>query len=117
MTILLVKNAGHGETPPRPNALFKCGDVVKVRDKKALAHFPRELIIAVAVPSGFPPEYALADLVGEPRPLMISKGSRAIRYILVRENDPVPYIARERDLLPSGKPRVEIGSIRREAAA
>jgi hypothetical protein len=41
------------------DALFERGDVVKVRDKKALAHFPRELIIAVAVPPGFPAEYAL----------------------------------------------------------
>jgi hypothetical protein len=73
-------------------------------------------IIAVAVPPGFPAEYALADLVGEPRPLMVSKDSRVIRYILVRENDPGPYIARERDLLPSGKPSIEIGSIRREGA-
>jgi hypothetical protein len=97
--------------------LFKRGDVVKVRNKKTLAHFSRELIITVAVPPGFPADYALADLVGEPRPLMISKDSRAIRYILVRENDPIPYIARERDLRPSGKRSIEIGSIPREAAA
>jgi hypothetical protein len=32
-------------------------------------------------------------------------------------DDRPPAIARERDLKPSGKPRVEIGSIRCEAAA
>lgn len=103
-----------GETPPSPGAKFKPGDVVKVRNTKALAHFPREAFVLVAIPPGFSPSYALADLLGEPRPLMAEVGSRSITYILARENDPTPYRVRERDILPSGKPSVEIGSVRRE---
>lgn len=114
--ILVLTNAGRGETPPCPAACFKRGDVVRVRNRRYLAHFPREAIVAVAVPPGFPPEYALADLLGEVRPLMITAPSRAIKYILVVEGDRTPYLVRERDLLPSGKPPVEIGVIAREAA-
>ena len=102
-----------GETPPCPEARFKRGDVVKVRRNRAVGHFPPELIVLVAVPPGFSPDHALADLVGEPRPLMAQVGSRSITYVLVRENDPKPYLARERDLLPSGKPSVEIGTVSR----
>lgn len=103
-----------GETPPCPQSKFKRGDVVKVRKTKALAHFPREAIIAVAIPPDFSPDHALADLVGEPRPLMARVGARSVTYILVRENDPKPYLAKERDLLTSGKPPIEIGVARRE---
>ncbi len=105
-----------GETPPCPTAKFKRGDVVKVRNTKALSRFPREAVIAVAIPPCFSPDHALADLVGEPRPLMAQVGARTVTYILVRENDPRPYLARERDLLPSGKPPVEIGSVKRASA-
>ena len=104
-----------GETPPCAEAKFKRGDVVKVRNTKALANFPREAIVAVAIPPGFSPDHALADLVGEPRPLMAQVGARSITYVLVRESDPKPYLARERDLLSSGKPPVEIGTVKREA--
>jgi hypothetical protein len=107
----------HGETPSCPQAKFKRGDIVKVRNTKFLSHFPREAVVAVAIPPKFSPDHALADLVGEPRPLMAQVGSRLVTYILVRENDPRPYIARERDLLPSGKPPVEIGQVRRETEA
>ena len=90
---------------------------MKVRNIKALASFPREAVVAVAIPPDFSPDHALADLVGEPRPLMAQVGARTITYILVRENDPKPYLARERDLLPSGKEPVEIGQARRETEA
>jgi hypothetical protein len=70
----------------------------------------------VAVPSGFPADYALADLVDEPRPLMVRAARTCISYVLANEGDPKPYLARENDLLPSGKPPVEIGTIRRQGA-
>ncbi|MDP1628839.1 hypothetical protein [Parvibaculum sp.] len=104
-----------GETPPCPGAKFKRGDVVKVRRNKAVGHFPPELVVLTAVPPGFSPDWALADLVGEPRPLMCRVDERGISYILAREGDATPYRCRERDLLPSGKEPVEIGSIGREA--
>lgn len=106
-----------GETPACPEARFNRGDVVKVSRRKDVAHFPAELIVAVAVPPGFSPDWAMADLVGEPRPLMHQVGARAITYILLRENDPKTYLLRERDMRPSGKEPVEIGTIRRETEA
>jgi hypothetical protein len=112
--VLLVTNAGRGETPPCAAAVYKRGDVVKVRRTKALAGFPAEAIVAVAVPPGFPAEYALADLVGEARPLMITRPKRWVSYILVKKGDRTPYLVRERDVTPSGKPPVEIGTIKRE---
>jgi hypothetical protein len=112
--ILLVTNAGRGETPPCEGAIFKRGDVVTLRRRRRLSHLPSEAVVAVAIPPHFPPEYALADLLGEPRPLMITRGLRCISYILVNDGDPKPYHLRERDLLPTGKPPVEIGSIQRE---
>jgi hypothetical protein len=102
-----------GETPPCTDAKFKRGDLVKVRNIEALAHFPREAIVAIAIPPGFSPDHALADLVGEPGPFMSQVGARSITYLLVCANDPKPYLAHERDLLPSGKPGVEIGKVRR----
>ena len=111
--ILVVRDLGRGETPAVPAAQFKRGDVVKVRNRRSLAHFPREAVVAVAIPIGFPGEHALADLLGEPRPLMSTAPARVITYILVKEGDPKPYMAREGDLLPSGKEPVEIGSIAR----
>lgn len=115
--ILFIKDAGHGETPPCPDALFQRGNVVLVRRTKRLTHVPREAIIAVAIPPGFSADYALADLVGEPRPLMINHlGERSVTYILVVEGDRRPYHVREKDLTPTGK-TVEIGSIKREGAA
>lgn len=99
-----------GETPDCKNAEFKRGDVVRLRNKKSLKHLPRKAVVAVAVPPGFSPDYAMADLLGEPRPLMSQVGARCITYILVRENDPKPYLLRESDLLATGT-SVEIGTI------
>lgn len=102
-----------GETPPCPAAKFKRGDVVKVRRNRSVGHFPAELIVLVAVPPGFSPDDALADLVGEPRPLMKQVGRRVVTYILCQEGSPKVYSCRERDLLPSGKEPVEIGTVSR----
>lgn len=114
---LIVTDAGRGETPPCLDAKFKPGDVVKRRKMRAVAHMPEEFVVAVACPPGFPIEYALADLVGEARPLMITRPRPKLQYVLVRENDPTPYCLPERYLLPSGKPSIEIGTCRRETAA
>lgn len=102
-----------GETPPCPEARFKRGDVVKVRRNRAVGHFPPELIVLVAVPPGFSPDDAMADLVGEPRPMMKQVGRRVVTYILCQEDSPKVYSCRERDLLPSGKEPVEIGTVSR----
>lgn len=100
-----------GATPPCPEARFKRGEVVKRRKVKPLIMFPDEFIIAVAIPPGFSPDYALADLVGKPRPFMVRLGDRSITYLCVREDDNGSYLIKERYLLPTGKPSVEIGII------
>lgn len=102
-----------GETPPCPEAKFKRGDVVKVRRNKSVGHFPAELVVLVAIPPGFSPDDALADLFDDPRPLMKQVGSRRITYILCREGDTTPYSCAERDLLPSGKEPVDVGTVSR----
>ncbi|ODM71733.1 hypothetical protein [Bradyrhizobium elkanii] len=114
--VIEIKDAGRGETPTCPDAKFKPGDIVKVRRTRALADFPAEMVILVAVPAGFPADYALADLVGEPRPLMIRSPRRCVTYILCEaDKEPAkPYVARESDLLASGKPGFEIGKISRQ---
>jgi hypothetical protein len=100
-----------GTTPPCKGAKFKPGDIARISARREVSHFPRELIVAVAVPRGFSPDWALADLLGNPRPLMARVGSRAITYICVAENDSTPYLVKESDMRISGKPPVEIGSI------
>lgn len=115
--VLFVRDAGRGETPECPEAKFKRGDVVRVRNTKALAAFPREAVVVCVVPPGFPAEYALHDMMGEPRPLMITAPKRVVTYILANDGDTTPYLARERDLLPSGKPAVEIGTVSRNKEA
>lgn len=102
-----------GETPPWPEAAFKRGDVVKMRRSRAVRHFPEELVVLVAVPPGFSPDDAMADLLGKPRPFMKRVGYRVGSYILCREGDPVPYHCRERDILRRTG-AVEIGSVRSE---
>jgi hypothetical protein len=111
--VIEIKDAGRGQTPDCPDAKFKAGDVVNVRRTKALAEFPPQMVVLKAVPAGFPAVYAIADLVGQPRPLMISAPRRCITYILC-EADKVPatpYVARESDLLPSGKEGFTIGTV------
>ncbi|MCK1693672.1 hypothetical protein [Bradyrhizobium sp. 144] len=111
--IIEIKDAGRGETPDCPGAKFKAGDIVNVRRTKALASFPPQMVVLKAVPSGFPAAYALADLVDEPRPLMISAPRRCIIYILC-EADKVPatpYFVRESDLRPSDKEGFTIGTV------
>lgn len=103
-----------GETPVCAEARFKRGEIVKVSRRNGAAHIPAELVVAVAIPPNFSPDWALADLVGEPRPPMHQVGARTISYILVRENDPTPYLVKERDLRPSGKEPVEMGQARRQ---
>lgn len=115
--ILMVTNAGHGVTPDCPEAKFSKGDVVRVRRHLALAHWPHELVVLAVVPPGFPAAYALADLVGRPRPLMISEPRRVVSYILCEEHGDKAYCATERLLLRSGKPSLEIGSVRVEGDA
>ncbi|MBI1213635.1 MAG: hypothetical protein GC190_19425 [Alphaproteobacteria bacterium] len=106
----------HGETPSCPDAKFKRGSIVKVRRNKAVGHFPPELIVLAVIPPGFSPDDALADLVGEPRPFMKRAGVKVVTYILCDAGDTKPYLCRERELLPSGKPAVEIGTVSRENA-
>lgn len=102
-----------GTTPDCPQAKFRKGDIVRVRNTAALRHFPREAVVAVAIPPGFSPDHALADLMGESRGLMVQVGARVVTYILVNEGDRTPYLAKEKDLLPTGKSPVEVGSIQR----
>lgn len=111
--VLIVENAGYGTTPACPSAQFVPGDIVKISRRKALAHFSAEAVVIGVIPPGISAEYALADLLGEPRPLLVTVGKRRVRYILANEGDKRSYLVDERDLRPSGKERVDIGSVKR----
>ncbi len=113
---LLVLNAGRGETPPCPAAAFEPGDIVKVPKSARFPNWPARLAVLVAIPPGFSASYALADLLGKPRPLMCQVPARGVTYILadVEGADTTPYLAKERDLRSTGD-RVEIGTISQEA--
>jgi hypothetical protein len=106
--VLLVQNAGYGETPPCPQALFRARSVVRLRRRKHLAHLPEKGAVAAVVPPGFPADYALADLRKEPRPLMVTRERRAVTYIVLFEGNPTPHLLRESDLLPTDEPLAEI---------
>lgn len=107
---LLIKNAGYGETPPCPQAKFKRGDVVRIRRLKALVGYPEIAVVMVAIPPNFSPTAALADLLGQPRPLMVEAGRKVVQYILANEGDERPYLVRERYLIATGE-TVEIGTV------
>lgn len=100
-----------GETPRCSEARFKRGDIVLRRKLHFLQSMREEFIVLVAIPPGFSPDYALADLFDKSRPLMHRVGSKAISYLLHAEGGDRAYLLKEAHLLPSGKEPVEIGSI------
>jgi hypothetical protein len=110
---LMVTDLGYG-TAPDCLSLFKPGDVVKIRNMEILKGFPRQAIVAAVVPPHFPPSHALADLLDEPRPLASTKPTHHVSYILVNEGDRKPYLAKEKYLLRTELPPVELGRVRRE---
>jgi hypothetical protein len=98
-----------GTTPECPEALFRKGDVVRVRRLSHLKHLPEIGAVASVIPPGFSPDWAWADLCGRPRPLMHQVPSKHISYIVAFENDRRPHLLREKYLRPSGLPPTEIG--------
>lgn len=84
--VLVIKNAGYGETSTPDNAKFKIGDAASARHNEG--HWEDCAIIAV-VPPRYPPEWALHDALKQPRPLMVSQNKkRSITYCVRRENQP-----------------------------
>ncbi|MER9130733.1 hypothetical protein [Mesorhizobium sp. M0768] len=69
--ILLVTNAGHGETMVPSGALLKPGDILNIHNSEDDSQRPAKCV-AIA-PAGVPVEYAIADQTGTARPLMITK--------------------------------------------
>ena len=100
--ILLVLDAGHGETPVYPGALYRVGDVVRVRRLKHLRALPAVGVVAVVVPPDWPPEYALADATGNPRPLIISQPHRTLSYLVGFEGQPRAVHLRQTELRRTG---------------
>lgn len=98
-----------GPTPPEPKALHKRNDVVRVRRLKHLRHLPEFGAVAAVVPIGYSPDWAWADLKGEPRPLMAEVGARYVQYIVAFEGDGKPHLLREKYLIATDLPAAEIG--------
>jgi hypothetical protein len=112
--VLMVTNAGLGETPPCPEAKFHRGDVVVVTGPHSSIDWPCAVTVLQAIPPGFAPEYAIADMLGEARPLMISKPSHSVTYIVYCDSGKWGVIPEKR-LRETGLPPVEIGDISRGA--
>ena len=70
--ILVVKNAGFGETPVPDNALLKPGQTIEAIDENTLEK--KTGVVLAVVPVGTPIEYAMADQADpkQPRPLMLA---------------------------------------------
>jgi hypothetical protein len=98
-----------GTTPECPEAKFKRSDVVKVRRLKHLKHLPAIGAVVTVIPPQFSPDWAWADTLGKPRPLMCQVGARTVTYIIAFEGDPNPHLLRESYLLPTNEPPAEIG--------
>ncbi|RWP64863.1 MAG: hypothetical protein EOR08_08080 [Mesorhizobium sp.] len=86
--ILLVNDAGHGETPVPSDALLKPGDVLNIHNSEDDTQRPAKCV-AVA-PVGVPVEYAIADQTGTARPLMITNPAHLLR-IAVPSQDLVSW--------------------------
>jgi hypothetical protein len=93
-----------GTTPPSPGAKFKVRDVVRVRRLKHLRDLPEIAAIVTVIPPNFSPDWAWADTLGKPRPLMCRVGSRKVTYIVAFDGGPSPYLMQERYLLPTNQP-------------
>jgi hypothetical protein len=106
---LVILNRGHGVTPECPQAKFKRGNVVRVRNLKWLANTPKHAAVFCVVPPGFSPDDAYADALGKPRPVMSQVGSAAIKYIIVGSyGNGRPWLVPERVLIATDEPDVEI---------
>lgn len=79
--VLLVTNAGYGETPLPADALLKPGDTLNVISQSSGSETAAKIV--AVVPVGVPFEYAIADQNGLPRPLMIEDNRfRSTMYVL-----------------------------------
>lgn len=68
--ILLVQNAGYGETPVPKNALLRPGATMVINDENDGSK--SDAVILAVVPRGGCIEYAIADQNKQPRPLCVS---------------------------------------------
>lgn len=107
-TPVMILQGERGTTPPCPEGKFKKNDMVRLRNRRHFSKLPKIAAIAAVIPPGFSPDWALADLRGEPRPLLHQVGSRQITYLVGFEGNRTPYLFKERDLLPSDLPPAEI---------
>ena len=97
-----------GVTPDCPEALFRKNQVVRVRRLKHLRDLPELAVIVACVPPGFSPDWAWADVLGKPRPLMCQVPARHVQYLIAFAGNPTPVLMREKNLLPSNEPDAEI---------
>ena len=91
--ILLVTNAGRGETPACESA-FEIGQIVEVAETVEGCG-GRKGVVAAIVPPGFPPEWAIADAAGKARPLVVSPTRAVVAYIVGFEGSKTPYLLEE----------------------
>ena len=107
--ILIMKNAGHGETPVPDDALFKPGDTFEALSDEPGYPAINVNVLAV-VPVGALVEYAIADQANPPipRPLMLQERTphEETLYVLKRDNDVEPSLFTHSQLL-AGKQKAQ----------
>lgn len=79
--IILIQNAGFGETPVPADALLTPGQTLTINDENDGSRSDAKVL--AVVPGRACIEYAIADQNGQPRPLMISENhSRQTLYVI-----------------------------------
>jgi hypothetical protein len=88
--ILLVKDAGFGETPVPSNALLQPGATLVIND--ANDGSKSDAVVLAVVPKGGCIEYAIADQNNQPRPLVVSDNESGETMYVVEHSGHRLYI-------------------------
>jgi hypothetical protein len=100
--ILMVNNAGYGETPVPTDALFQPGELITAARHDAPTA-PVEVVCLAVVPKGCCVDYAMADQATprQPRPLMIRsrKAYGETVYVLQFPADEEPRIYTQSEMV------------------
>jgi hypothetical protein len=88
--ILLMQNAGFGETPVPADALLQPGATMVINDENDGSK--SDAVVLAVVPKGGCIEYAIADQNGQPRPLVVSDNHSGQTLYVIEHNGRRLYV-------------------------